>query len=85
MGFFENIQKGELRGTDIDYKVFSDSTLYDSPYGRHTYRYTPLLSYMMVFNYTYAEWIGKIFFVVFDVIAVYYLWKIMAKNAENQS
>lgn len=52
VGFFEHIEKGETSITDIDYKVYSDATKYPSPYGRHTYRYTPLLSYMMGLNYT---------------------------------
>ena len=33
--------------TDLDYKVYLDATLYDSPYERHTYRYSPLLAWIM--------------------------------------
>lgn len=45
--------KQELNGTDIDYKVYTDAAYYDSPYERHTYRYTPLLAYMMKFNHIF--------------------------------
>jgi len=65
--------------TDIDYKVYSDSTKYPKPYERHTYRYTPLLSYMMALNYTVYESIGKIIFALFDTLAIFTLWKIIAK------
>jgi phosphatidylinositol glycan class M len=82
LSYFEHIQKGELLLTDIDYKVYSDSTTYPTPYERHTYRYTPLLSYMMTWNYTVAEWIGKAIFAVFDVVAIFILWHIIAKSGD---
>lgn len=71
--------------TDIDYKVYSDSTLYPSPYGRHTYRYSPFISYIMTFNYTVYEEMGKIIFSLFDLVAIYFLWKIIAKSTQNST
>ena len=85
VGMYENIQKGELFVTDIDYKVYSDSNLYPTPYGRHTYRYTPLLSYMMTLNYTVYESFGKIIFALFDALAIFTLWKIIAKVPSSAS
>jgi hypothetical protein len=39
---------------------------------------------MMIFNYSIAESIGKLLFVIFDTIAVYFLWKIIAKNKSSK-
>lgn len=47
---WENITKQKLAGTDIDYKVYTDAAFYESPYDRHTYRYSPILAYLMIFN-----------------------------------
>lgn len=56
--------------TDVDYFVFTDAAEFvavgQSPYKRHTYRYTPLIALALsVFN-------GKLLFVVCD-LAVYVL------------
>jgi phosphatidylinositol glycan class M len=59
--------------TDLDYKVFTDGARYvlqgESPYQRHTYRYTPILAYIMTLNHTFVEYFGKVLFVVLDVVA----------------
>jgi hypothetical protein len=39
---------------------------------------------MMIFNYSIAESIGKLLFVILDTIAVYFLWKIIAKNESSK-
>ncbi len=84
LSFYENIYDQQMSLTDIDYKVYSDATLYASPYDRHTYRYSPLLSYLMIFNYTVHESIGKIIFALFDVVAVIFLWLIISRH-NNQN
>lgn len=65
----ESISEQNLSITDIDYKVYTDAASKASPYDRHTYRYSPLLSYLMAFN---SQWeiAGKLIFVLFDVIAM---------------
>ena len=78
--YYENIEDQAILFTDIDYKVYSDATLYDSPYQRQTYRYSPLLSYLMVFNYTLHQSIGKIIFAIFDCIAMLFLHKILQRH-----
>ena len=59
--------------TDMDYFVFTDAaarTLEGStPYARHTFRYSPIIAYLMVPNLlAFAEW-GKLIFIAFDLLA----------------
>ncbi|KAI4242190.1 MAG: hypothetical protein L6R42_011088, partial [Xanthoria sp. 1 TBL-2021] len=62
--------------TDIDYMVFTDAALYVSqglsPYERETYRYTPLLAWILIptsWPGTFWFSIGKVLFAISDVVA----------------
>ncbi|KAL4993907.1 GPI mannosyltransferase 1 [Aspergillus recurvatus] len=65
-----------VKYTDIDYMVFTDASRYvsqgESPYARDTYRYTPLLAWMLVPT-TWAVpgffSFGKALFALSDVVA----------------
>ncbi|GAO49306.1 hypothetical protein G7K_3457-t1 [Saitoella complicata NRRL Y-17804] len=66
-----------LKYTDIDYQVFTDAAKYvwrgGSPYERDTYRYTPLLAWMVVptaWGGAWTAW-GKVLFAVGDLVAGY--------------
>ena len=56
--------------SDIDYKVYTDGAKYvyegGSPFYRHTYRYTPLLSYLLLPNIYFPSF-GKILFSLSDI------------------
>ena len=69
-----------LQYTDIDYIVFSDAAMHvcigDSPYQRETYRYTPLLAWVLVPN-CYFPLFGKILFSLLDVLAGYVIYSVV--------
>ena len=70
--------------TDIDYFVFTDAARYvsqgQSPYDRETYRYTPLLAWLLIptawpgaFYFSF----GKILFAVSDIIAGWLILRVL--------
>lgn len=84
----------EVKYTDIDYYVFTDAARYIqkygmSPYSRETYRYTPLLAYMLIptayktkpRNEIIDEFLyfsfGKYIFIFSDLIAGYLILKVL--------
>jgi GPI mannosyltransferase 1 subunit M len=64
--------------TDLDYKVYLDGSLYESPYDRHTYRYSPLLAWIMAPSYTHNQKYGKYLLTAFDMLACFFYFKIFA-------
>jgi phosphatidylinositol glycan class M len=69
--YLENIEV--ISYTDIDYSVFTDGARHilkgESPYLRETYRYSPIMAYLMIFNITIHRTIGKIIFSIADVLS----------------
>lgn len=72
-----------VKYTDIDYWVFTDASRYVSeglsPYLRATYRYTPILSFMMLPNIWWHPIFGKLVFVCSDILIGLLLWGILEK------
>jgi phosphatidylinositol glycan class M len=78
----------EPRYTDIDYFVFTDAARFvyngNSPYQRETYRYTPLLAWMLVPTVNWFFAFGKVLFSIGDMLAGYLLIKtLQLRNASN--
>lgn len=69
--------RADVAYTDIDYMVYSDAarSICDggSPYARATYRYTPLLAWLLVPNCVFPEY-GKLLFSAYDIIAAMYVF-----------
>lgn len=69
-----------IKFTDIDYFVFTDASSFlannASPYDRETYRYTPLLAYLLLPNVNWKPW-GKVIFIFGDLLAVVGMVKVL--------
>ncbi|KAI1264912.1 glycosyltransferase family 50 protein [Xylariaceae sp. FL1019] len=74
-----------VKYTDIDYLVFTDAARFTfsstsaSPYTRETYRYTPLLAWLLYPTTWGGAWFstGKVLFAIADLVAGYYIIRIL--------
>ncbi len=70
----------DVKYTDTDYSVFSDAATHvykgESPFRRHTYRYTPLAAYVCLVNNYIHPVSGKLVFCICDIIMSMILWRI---------
>ena len=73
-----------VKFTDVDYAVFTDAARHvlngGSPYDRHTYRYTPLLAWVLVPNVTILASFGKLLFAFFDLVVGYMIYRLTRGN-----
>ena len=76
-----------LSYTDIDYHVYTDGAKYvcnsESPYKRETFRYSPLMAYIMIPNIYISRMFGKFLFCFADVVCAYYIENILKKKENN--
>ncbi|XP_022660004.1 GPI mannosyltransferase 1-like [Varroa destructor] len=71
-----------IKYTDIDYQVFTDGAEHvlkgASPYDRDTYRYTPLVAYIVLPNVLYHPICGKLLFSIADVAVGWFVYQMVA-------
>jgi phosphatidylinositol glycan class M len=77
-----------LKYTDIDYFVFTDAARYvsrgQSPYLRETYRYTPILAWLLLpTTWPGAAWFsfGKVIFALADIVAGWLIVQVLRSSA----
>ena len=62
----------QLQYTDVDYHVITDGARYmsigQSPYQRATFRYSPLLAFLMLGNIYFHPLTGKLLFILSDIL-----------------
>lgn len=71
-----------VKYTDVDYWVFTDAACSlvagSSPFSRATYRYTPLLAWILVPNcWAPLRWWGKMLFCLADLWAAWFMLRIL--------
>lgn len=69
--------------TDIDYRVFTDAARhlinFESPYKRHTYRYSPLIAILLIPNILVHDCFGKFLFSAVDILVGYFI-RVIVEN-----
>lgn len=80
-----------LKYTDIDYLVFTDASRFvsrsRSPYARDTYRYTPLLAWLLYPTAFGGFWFefGKVLFALGDVVTGWLAYSILTSGKAEMS
>lgn len=78
----------EVPYTDIDYKVVTDGARQilkgNTPFARHTYRYSPLLAFMQIPNIVIHPSMGKLIYSSFDILVALLIYCIVRSELQSQ-
>lgn len=78
----------EVKYTDIDYTIFTDAAQFvcngSSPFDRATYRYTPILAWLMTPNLLAFRQFGKLLFSLFDILSGYTYYQILPSRINRK-
>lgn len=81
-------EHSEVPYTDIDYKVVTDGARQilngNSPFNRHTYRYSPLLAFMQIPNVVLYPAMGKLIYSTFDILVALLIYAIVRSELQSQ-
>ncbi|KAF5009068.1 hypothetical protein FDECE_4691 [Fusarium decemcellulare] len=77
-----------LKYTDIDYLVFTDASRFlasgSSPYDRDTYRYTPLLAWLLLPTVNFSAF-GKLVFAAADLLAGRLMLRVLRRRGMDEA
>lgn len=77
----------EVPFTDIDYHVVTDGARHilnnESPYERHTYRYTPILAYLLTLNVFIHGCVGKLLFTICNLVIAFVIRQILLDEQQQ--
>ncbi|KAF4340894.1 GPI mannosyltransferase 1 [Fusarium beomiforme] len=77
-----------LKYTDIDYLVFTDASRFvtegSSPYARDTYRYTPLLAWLLLPTVRFSAF-GKLVFAAADLMAGWLILRVLRRRGMDEA
>ncbi|KAH8291035.1 hypothetical protein KR054_007950 [Drosophila jambulina] len=74
--------------TDIDYKVVTDGARQvlagETPFARHTYRYSPIMAYLQTLNILLHPVWGKLLYATFDLLIATLIYRLVHMEIKSQ-
>lgn len=87
--FYSRLQDAysEVKYTDIDYRIFTEAAYYvwngESPFKRPTYRYSPILAFLLTPNIFMTKEFGKLLFSALDIVTSFLIYNIQRKYSSD--